>query len=259
MVVGAFSLTLLAVLGALLFSGVPQHVGPVVRAVPEAAVATTAVSLGASYSVGSGTELTATPVATTAPQPSPPLTMMIAWQPSHQADTGYDGWKEYRICGDIVDRTMKLLSGYRHIKAWDTAHGLTGSNNYRPAPKNTRAFDTELKLANDKDATVFVAIHNDGAAPSGVMGECMPGDAKGRRLAEAFVAQIAEDTGLPSRGVREIRLYSLEPARNHATYRCLLEIGDNHADRKFLESATGRDRIAKALAKTIESMEPRTP
>lgn len=185
-------------------------------------------------------------------EPSAPATpavdITVAWQPSHQADTGADGWQEYVICGDIADRTMALMPDWTHVKAWELGLGLTGSNSYRPQPTNTPAFDAEIAAANTAQADVFVAIHNDGGAPSGVLGIYLPGDAEGRALAESLVASLVQGTGLPSRGVTEMRLYSLEPERNAARYRCLVEIGDNSADRAYLESPLGRQQIAAALA-----------
>ena len=45
-----------------------------------------------------------------------------------------------------------------------------------------------------------------------------------------------------------MRLYSLEPERNEAPIRILLEIGDNEADRDYLMDPAGREEIAVALA-----------
>lgn len=192
---------------------------------------------------------------TTAPPPAPEPTVTIAWQPSHQDDTGVD-WHEYVVCGDIVDRVIALLPEYAHVKAWDTQHGLTGTNNYRPAPTNTPAFDAELAMANEASAHVFVSVHVDGGAPSGILGECMPGDAASRRLTEALVASVCAQTGLPNRGVREVRLYSLESERNLAPLRVLLELGDNAADRDLLMSEEGRDSLAAALAAAMQEAVP---
>lgn len=202
------------------------------------------------------------------PQPPVPLTdveveavqlvkpgTVIAWQPSHQADTGADGWKEYKVCSDIVDRTIAELDEFEHVKAWDTRHGLTGSNNYRPKPSNTEAFDAEVATANQHDATVFISVHNDGGAPSGILGESMPGDSEGARLSAALVSALSADLKMRNRGTREVRLYSLEPGRNKATYRCLLEIGDNAADRALLESPAGRQKIAESLARAIREFD----
>jgi len=174
----------------------------------------------------------------------------IALQPSHQDDTG-EGWHEYKICGNIVDRTIRAGKGIRWVKAWDTSHGLTGSNNYRPRPTNTIAFDREIAIANSAKATHFVSIHNDGGAPSGVLGEYMPGDESSGRLTKYLVGKLSAGLDLPNRGVREVRLYSLEPRRNKAKYRSLLEIGDNIADRAFLSSGSNRARIGRILASAL--------
>lgn len=197
---------------------------------------------------------TPTPVATAAPDPEPSKTgIVIAWQPAHQGDTGANGWKEYVICGDIVDRAIAKLPEYTHVKAWETNMGLTGSNNYKPAPSNKKAFDSELKMANDAGADVFISIHNDGGAPSGILGEYLPGDTVGKALCAGMVEALVAGTGLKDRGLREVRLYSLEAPQNAATRKCLLEIGDNAADRVFLENPENRDRIAQALADGIRA------
>ena len=74
---------------------------------------------------------------------------VIAWQPSHQDDTGDKRWHEYKVCGSIVDVAIAALPEYRHVKAWEISMGLTGTNTYRPRPMNTKAFDAETKLARD--------------------------------------------------------------------------------------------------------------
>jgi hypothetical protein len=38
--------------------------------------------------------------------------VIIAWQPSHQSDTGSNGWLEYVVCGDIVDHAMADTTGF---------------------------------------------------------------------------------------------------------------------------------------------------
>lgn len=178
--------------------------------------------------------------------------VVVAWQPSHQDDTGAN-WHEYLICSDIVDRTIAKTTSVNNVKCWDTAHGLTGTNNYRPSPTNTVAFDSEVRQANQAGASYFISIHNDGGAPSGVLGEYLPGDEAGKRLAEMLVNAICTRTGLPNRGLRAVQLYSLESSRNNAQNKCLLEIGDNEKDRAFLENSNNRDLVAQAMAGVVNS------
>jgi hypothetical protein len=181
---------------------------------------------------------------------------IIAWQPSHQDDTGYNSWHEYLVCNDIATRAMQLLPEYKNVKAWDVADGLTGSNNYFPQPTNTKAFDQELVMANSAKAQLFIAVHVDGGASSGILAECMQKDNNSCEVAGIFLNILTRATRLPSRGVHEIRLYSLEPERNKAPLRILLELGDNQSDRAYLESAKGRSELAQALAEAVRVVMP---
>jgi len=207
----------------------------------------TSASLAASASVA-GEEAT-TPAAAK-PSTTGPIkdkSFVIAWQPSHQNDTGRT-WHEYVICGDIVDRAIAQLDTFTNVKVWDLNDGLTGSNNYRPKPINPHAFDVEIAAAGKAKSDLLIAVHNDGGAPSGVMGECSPGDAKSAALARKLVAAICERTGLPNRGVRTVRLYSFDKPMNKVPMNVLLEIGDNSADRAFLLNPAKRQLIATAMA-----------
>lgn len=179
--------------------------------------------------------------------------LVVAWQPSHQDDTGNDSWHEYKICGDIVERTISLLPALENVLAWETSMGLTGSNN--GGGTNRPAFDSELAKANDAGAEYFISVHNDGAAPSGILGMHFAGDEKSAEVAERFARAVSEGTGLPYRGLRGHDLYSLDPKRNEARIRVLLEIGDNAQDRAFLEDPKGRQRIAEALAAAVSGLE----
>src|SRR5450756_1655947 len=44
---------------------------------------------------------------------------VIAWIPSHQDDNGTNGWHEYQVCGDIVQRTMALLPDFTNVLCWE--------------------------------------------------------------------------------------------------------------------------------------------
>jgi hypothetical protein len=253
LVAGVLVLLALVVTGVLLLGG-RAPTTTAVRLAPAASVTTlttaATLSISASESAPSA-EPTASASSTEAPRPAPhKVDLVIAWQPSHQNDTG-KGYHEYVVCGDIVDRAMAKLTQFTNVKAWDLKHGLTGSNNFKPTPKNTPAFDVELATANKAHADVFVAVHNDGGAPSGVLGEYLPGDVASQALCKKMVASICARTGLRSRGVRAVRLYSFETVRNKAKYKVLLEIGDNAADLKFLMSSAKRDLAAQAMADVL--------
>ena len=180
----------------------------------------------------------------------------VAWQPSHQDDTGDADWHEYFICNDIVDRAIPLCTNVNNHKCWDISYGLTGTNNYKPSPTNTPAFDSEIAMANSIEAHYFISIHNDGGAPSGILGICMPDDTVSRSFLERFVEVLCMHTGLPNRGIWEVRLYSLEPERNYCPCRILLEIGDNQNDRILLENPDFRQQVAQALAEVVNELPP---
>lgn len=187
---------------------------------------------------------------------APEARAVVAFQPSHQDDTG-EGWHEYAICGHIVDEAIAALRRVRGVKAWDIEHGLTGSNNYRPQPTNTQAFDVEIARANRHGARYFVSVHNDGGAPTGILAEHMPNDERGESLARFLLRALCGRTGLANRGVRKVELYSLESSRNNAAYRCLLEIGDNVADRAYLLRRENRRLIGQALAAALDDFAAR--
>lgn len=208
---------------------------------------------------GPSTEASPASQATSSPNaPATPAAgaLVVAWQPSHQDDTGFNGWHEYRVCKSIAKRAMAELPEVRHILAWETGMGLTGTNNYRPSPTNTRAFDSELARANRAGADVFLAVHVNGGAPSSQFAEVMPGDERSEAVAKRIVKALEHATGIPSQGVLPMRLYSLEPERNEAPIRILLEIGDNEADRDYLMNPAGREEIAAALADVIRTLKP---
>jgi N-acetylmuramoyl-L-alanine amidase len=179
--------------------------------------------------------------------------VVVAWQPSHQDDTGSNSWHEYRICGDIAQRTIALLPKLKNVLAWETGMGLTGSNNN--GGTNRPAFNSELAKANGAGADYFISVHNDGGAPSGVLGMYLAGDEKSASVAERLARAVSKGTGLPYRGIRGHDLYSLDPKRNDAPMRILLEIGDNAQDRVFLEDPGGRHKIAESLAAAVRSLE----
>jgi hypothetical protein len=177
--------------------------------------------------------------------------VIIAWQPSHQDDTGDANWHEYQICGDMVERAIAFLPMFRHVLAWETGMGLHGTNN--SGGTNTPAFDSEIDKANASGADYFISVHVDGEAPSGIMGMYFTGDEASEAYAEALARAIASEVDLPHRETRGADLYSLDPSRNNATIRVLLELGDNVRNRAFLETKEGRAKMAQALANAVSA------
>lgn len=190
------------------------------------------------------------------PKPKPKPKVVVAWQPSHQDDTGDGNWHEYAIAGSIVDFTMAAAKKVKSIKAWDISDGLSGSNSYSPEPSNLQAFDRELAIANARRATYFISIHIGNSGDSGVQGFYTPADSSSKILAERLVIAIATKTGMPSKGVSEEKLYSLDATRNKAQYRVLLEIGGSEEDIQYLQDKANQRKVATALAGVVDGLAP---
>lgn len=169
----------------------------------------------------------------------------IAWNPSHQDDTGSDGWHEYAVCGAITQQAMALLPGFDNLLCWETEMGLTTNGG--------AALRSECAKANAGKAQIFIAVHVNGGAASGVTGNYHEGDEASRRYAEALLGSIAADMGMTVHSARpRSDILVLNPLENHAPIRVLLELGDNQADRALLTSEDGVARMAAALAKAVE-------
>jgi N-acetylmuramoyl-L-alanine amidase len=176
---------------------------------------------------------------------------VIAWNPSHQDDTGAPGWHEYAVCGDIAKRTMALLRDFTDVLCWETAMGLTTGGD--------AALKFECDQANAAHAQIFIAVHVNGGSPSGVSGEYHAGDSTSDRYAQALLKSVANTMGMTYLGVAATSgLYVLNPTRNKAPIRVLLELGDNVADHAVLMSKDGRQRMAAALAKAVKENAPFT-
>ena len=174
---------------------------------------------------------------------------VIAWNPSHQADTGTDGWHEYVVCGEIANRTMALLPDFTNVLCWETGMGLTSDSG--------SALTSECEKANDAQAQIFIAVHINGGGASGYAGFYYTGDSSSALYAEALLRSICASMGKTFRYVRpRSNLFVLDPANNHAPIRILLELGDNVTDRKQLTSAEGQKKLAAALAKAVKENRP---
>lgn len=189
----------------------------------------------------------------TKPKPRPPKPKpVVAWQPSHQDDTGEGAWHEYKLAGEIVDAAMAEATATQSVKAWDVDDGLTGSNT---APSNTLAFDKEIATSNAAGAKYFISIHIGTSGESGVQGFFTAGDEQSKLLAQRLVIGVATKSQLPSRGVQASKLYSLEPSKNKAKYRVLIEIGGTQEDRSYLENPENRKLVGAALAGVVNGLD----
>ena len=175
---------------------------------------------------------------------------IIAWTPSHQNDTGSRGWHEYLVCGDITQRAMALLAGdYTNVLCWETGMGLT--------TRNYPALGSETAQANAAGAQIFIAVHVNSGAASGVLGEYYRGDSTSARYAEHLLRSVAATMGMKYWYTSaRTDLFVLDPANNHAPVRVLLELGDAAADRALLSSDAGRQRMAEALAQAVRDYTP---
>lgn len=187
------------------------------------------------------------------PKPKEKRKVVVAWQPSHQDDTGDGEWHEYKMAGAIVDYAMKAAGKVKSVKVWDISDGLSGSNS---EPSNVVAFDRELATANAARATYFISVHIGSDGDSGVKGLYPPGDTGSKMLAQRLVAAMAAKTGLPSKGVEEQKLYSLERDKNKAKYRVLIEIGGSSEDVQKLQVRQEQKSAGDALASVMNGLVP---
>ena len=177
---------------------------------------------------------------------------VIAWVPSHQNDTGANGWHEYAVCGDIVQRTMAQLPEFTNVLCWETGMGLT-SQNYP-------AIRSEIAQAVAANATIMISIHVDGDTAGGLGGCYFLGDTSSGDYGYKLLKSMAATSVLPyhlNYGRKDV--YILDPANDPVPTRVLLELGDNKVDRALLDSTSGRQKLAAALAKAVrDNTPPRT-
>ncbi|MBA4197797.1 MAG: hypothetical protein C0459_09605 [Chitinophaga sp.] len=202
--------------------------------------------------------------------------VVVVWQPSHQTDTGKD-FSEAETCNAIVEAAIETNPKLKEYKVWSL-----GNNNVHHADRgsNTSVEHTaaiidgkisgyafELQEANKLHPTIFIAVHNNGGTKrNAVWGYIHYGDKyenENRELAGRLIKAISAATDLENRGVlldsttgrndyrcketNKLSFYSLDENVNTATYRVLLEIGDNEASRTLLLSNEGRKKIGQAL------------
>ena len=204
----------------------------------------------------------------------------VAWQPSHQTDTGRD-FSEAATCNGIVEAAMAAEPALKEYKVWslgkESYHNADSGSNTKIA-HTTAALDGkisgyayELNQSNRKHPQVFIAVHNNGGTKRhAVWGYIHFGDhyeSANRELAGRLVKAICAVTNLENRGVLldsttgrndyrcnktgKLSFYSLDENINTAPYRVLLEIGDNAASHDFLLNPANQKIIGEAIKKEL--------
>lgn len=205
---------------------------------------------------------------------------VVAWQPSHQTDTGKD-FSEAAVCNGIVEVAMKTKPRMKEFKVWslgkkDLHHADSGSNTV--VAHTTAIIDGkisgyayELRESNRRRPEVFISVHNNGGTRRhAAWGFIHYGDkyeAENRDLAARLIRAICSVTDLENRGVLldsttgrndyrcsttgKLGFYSIDENINTAPYRVLLEIGDNAASRDFLQDPSNQQKIGKAIKQEL--------
>jgi len=206
--------------------------------------------------------------------------LVIVWQPSHQTDTGKD-FSEAATCNAIVETAMTTKPTFKEHKVWSLGkseyhHADSGSNtkiSHTTAIEDGKisGYAYELQESNKLHPIVFIAVHNNaGTKRNAVWGYIHYGDkyeAANRELAGRLAKAISSATGLEDRGVwldsttgrndyrcqstGKLSFYSLDENVNTATYRVLMEIGDNAISRELLISDEGRKKLGIAIKKEL--------
>jgi hypothetical protein len=203
---------------------------------------------------------------------------VIAWQPSHQTDTGKD-FSEAAVCNAIIEAAMKTKPYLKEYKVWSLGktefhHADSGSNT--KIEHTTAVIDGkisgyayELQESNKLQPKVFIAVHNNGGTKrNAVWGYIHYGDkyeADNRELAARLIKAISAVSDLENRGVLldsttgrndyrcqstgKLSFYSLDENINTAPYRVLLEIGDNAVSRELLLNPDSQKKIGEAIKK----------
>jgi hypothetical protein len=187
------------------------------------------------------------------PAAPPPGAAVVAWQPSHQDENSPSGYHEYLAMGGVARYASQLTKSLKSVVAWETRSGLEG-NNLLPNPTNTAAFDKEIQSANEASATYFVALQtNTVSVKPGLAVYYQEDDEKSRELAGFLADRLPTALGLEDIGRIGVRFYSLDPARNRAPYKVMVEFratGDGvkrFSDRKLQQKA------ARALVAGLET------
>lgn len=208
------------------------------------------------------------------------LKTRVAWQPSHQTDTGKD-FSEAFTCNGIVEAAMALEPMRHEFKVWSLGktqyhHADSGSNTKilhttAVIEGKISGYAYELRASNKKKPKVFIAVHNNGGTRRhAVWGYIHYGDrfeAANRELSARLVKAICDATGMENRGVlldsttgrndyrcvstNKLSFYSLDENVNTAPYRVLLEIGDNAASHDFLQDPKNQKIIGEAIKKEL--------
>ena len=208
---------------------------------------------------------------------------VVAYQPSHQSDTGVD-FNEALVCNGIVEAAMAASTGVVKIhKVWSynvegLHHARQGSNT---KVDHTAAVDSlgrisgyahEIRETNRVHPDVFIAVHNNGAtnrhACWGYVHEGDAGEQRNRELAKELVEEICRVSGLENRGVLgdsspnrndyrckntgKLSFYSLDENNNTSPVRVLLEIGDNKVSYDLLMDPAKQKLIGQAIQAVVE-------
>src|SRR4026208_1433055 len=134
-------------------------------------------------------------------------TWKVAWQPSHQTDTGKD-FSEAATCNGIVEAAMAMNPALKEFKVWSLGkeeyhHADSGSNTkilHTTAVIDGKisGYAYELRESNKKHPAVFIAVHNNGGTKRhAVWGYIHYGDSyeqANRELAARLIKVISSAT-----------------------------------------------------------------
>lgn len=206
----------------------------------------------ASTSGGPASGASRAATASAAAQEPPPDAPVLAWQPSHQDERRKDGYHEFAAMGSLAALASRHVRTLRTVTAWEIDSGLHG-NNALPNATNTYAFDKELAVANEASATFFVGLQTDVGDEPGVIVYYQENDETGAVLARELSSSIARELGVEDLGRLGVRFYSLDPSRNRAPYRVVVEFRATHGRLALFGNRAQQTRMAKALAKAVQT------
>lgn len=198
----------------------------------------------------------------------------IVLQPSHQTDTGGSATEAERT-SKIADYALKALKTESKSKftSYPSQKDLKwfdgGSNACTASTAAGTGYAWEITESNKRSPIYFIGLHINEDPKNRVQGYYHKGETENGALADELAAAISKGVGLAKNNLGTDDLdrdcssmggrykdsngapsfYSIDPAKNKAKYRVILEIGDN--DHNSFWTDANMKKVGEAIASVL--------